>query len=664
MPVNCLGQSPFWIETFGNAFGCDQGTLANGWVGANGTWTVSVPPGGINDTAANEWYISATEPGLALGNCAVQGCDLSASITDRSLHVGNVFNSPNATSPSINCPTGDCGAVYDMGGFQIAVETNKRAESPVINCTGFSNISLVFNYLENGDSFNDDNTLVEYSPDGGTTWLNIDDPVRTPTCGVGLNQWSTWVVPLLPSSADNNANIKIGFRWVNDNGGQGVNPSFAVDSIRLFSTSPPVADFTANDTDICTADCINFFADSSSLITSYSWTFFGATPATSSAANPANVCYANAGTFTVQLIVSNAAGTDTMIKTNYITVNSCSPPVTDFIADSTQICERGCITFTDLSTGAPTTWLWSFPGGIPSSSNLANPPAVCYYTPGTYSVTLTTGNLYGTNTMVKTNYITIDVCPLPVADFIGGPTSICNQNCVSFSDLSTFGPIITWQWSFPGATPDTSSAQNPGNICYPVDGLYDVQLIAGNQYGTDTVVFYSYIHVESVPGAFISPDTAMAFGSSYQMHAFGGLTYVWSPATGLDSTTTPDPVASPLETTTYTCTITDFNGCTTTRQVTVTILHENDYFIPNTFSPNKDGSNDYFFVRGNNIYGVRMTIYDRWGERIFETANKNEPWDGLYKGKELDAGVYTYIVTLIYNDGDSVTKAGSITLVK
>jgi gliding motility-associated-like protein len=156
----------------------------------------------------------------------------------------------------------------------------------------------------------------------------------------------------------------------------------------------------------------------------------------------------------------------------------------------------------------------------------------------------------------------------------------------------------------------------------------------------------------------------MYWGSSYQMHAGGGLLYSWTPVTGLDSATSPDPIAAPTETTLYTCTISDGTGCYTTRQVLVTILHDNNFFIPNTFSPNGDGRNDYLFLRGNNLYGIRFTVYDRWGEKVFETTNQQTGWDGTYKGKDLNPGVFTYIVTINFDDGTTVSKTGSVTLVR
>ncbi len=649
----------FWTETFGtNTGGCDQGNLANNSVTANGVWIVT--PVGPQDIFANEWYMSATEPGLTPGSCSTPGCHVNSSLNDRTLHVGNVAGSPNAITL---CNTGDCGAVYDPGGFQFEVQTDKRAESPTITCVGQVDILLSFDYFEYGDDgLNVDNTIIEYWD--GATWAVISDPPRTSQiCGAGFGTWTTFTVQL-PVSAANNPNVKIGFRWQNNNGGTGTSPSFAVDNIQLFGALAPTANFTASDTVLCIDDCINFIDQSTSSPTTYSWEFIGGTPSTSSVPNPMNICYSAAGTYTVKLTVTNATGIDSLIKVDYITVNPCNPPTADFNSDTTQMCERSCMNFYDMSIGGATSWEWFFPGGTPASSTNPNPIGICYFTPGSYDVTLVVGNSFGYDTLTVPNYMTIDLCPLPEADFNSFTQNICSNRCVNFFDLSTENPIA-WRWYFPGASPDTSTAQNPTNICYAVDGFYDVRLIATNQNGSDTIVKYSYINVESVPGAYVSPDTAMFFGSLYQLTAGGGSSYSWAPSLGLDTAAGPNPIASPGTTTTYTCAIVDSStGCIAIRQVNITILHDNRFFVPNTFSPNGDGYNDMLYLRGNNLYGIRFSVYDRWGEKVFETTDQSIGWDGRYKGKDLDPAVFMYIITVNYADKKTVTQTGDVTLVR
>ncbi len=668
--VNSHAQTPVFFEDFGDiaAGTCDSLNPADNFASTSsiGPWLVVAI--GNQGPFANEWYISATEPGgIAPGSCSDKGCRSNSTMTDRTLHVGNVFGSEQSLNTAVNCPNGDCGAIYDFGGFNSSTPTEKRVQSPVIDCSGISDLHIGFNYilgvLDSPD--NNDNCFVEYFD--GTSWVTLLELQPTLVCPSDptLSIWTPISVQL-PASAENNPLVKIGFRWKNI-GSTGVGiafPSVAIDDVTVFSSTSLVADFTASDTVVCAGDTVNFYADTTTLAVSYSWTFLGGTPGASSLQNPTNIVFANPGTYNVILVVDGPAGPDTMMKANYIVVNACTPPNPDFVASDSIICERDCITFTDLSTGGATTWAWSFPGGVPATSTLPN-PSVCYSAPGLYDVTLTAGNQYGTASFTKTAYIRADTCPLPEADFIAPVQMACSNTPFSFQgQIIAGGPFTSWSWSFPGAVPDTSSLQNPSGILYLADGLYDVQLIVTNQYGSDTIIKYSFIRIESVPTAFVGPDTAMYWGSSYQLNAGGGVTYSWSPALGLDSATSPNPIASPLETTVYVVTISDGFGCFTTRQVVVTILHNNDFFVPTAFSPNGDGRNDYLFLRGNNLYGIRFTIYDRWGEKVFETTNQSVGWDGTYKGKDLNPGVFTYVFTINFDDESSVSKTGSVTLIR
>jgi PKD repeat protein len=168
---------------------------------------------------------------------------------------------------------------------------------------------------------------------------------------------------------------------------------------------PPVADFTANFTSINTSGSITFTDLSANNPTSWSWTFVGGTPSSSSIQNPV-VTYNTPGVYDVQLHVTNSAGNSTLLKSAYITVQNESPPVADFTANLTVIAAGASISFTDLSTNSPTSWAWTFSGGTPATSSLQN-PVITYNTPGIFNVQLIAANAGGSNTMLKTAYITV-----------------------------------------------------------------------------------------------------------------------------------------------------------------------------------------------------------------------------------------------------------------
>ncbi len=200
-----------WTEPFSN--GCTQLCVANGYNG----WSVTNT--GFNGTSANDMYISCQENGNAAGACG-SGCG-----SDPSLHVGNVSTSPAAF---IFCPTGDCGAAYDGGVGDGTCLTSKRAESPAVNCTGYSNLVVSFNYMEGGQGTSDNALLWYYD---GAVWSLLVDLPKTVLC-MGQGTWTAYSFAL-PASANNNPNVRIGFEWVNNDDGMGADPSFAVDDVAI-----------------------------------------------------------------------------------------------------------------------------------------------------------------------------------------------------------------------------------------------------------------------------------------------------------------------------------------------------------------------------------------------------------------------------------------------
>jgi len=123
-------------------------------------------------------------------------------------------------------------------------------------------------------------------------------------------------------------------------------------------TSPPTANFTSNTTSAYPGEDIFFFDLSTHFPTSWSWSFPGGTPSTSTAKNP-SVSYASPGTYDVTLIATNVAGSDTEVKTAYITITPPPPPIADFNSDITLVNPGGSVQFLDNSSNLPTSWSWT-----------------------------------------------------------------------------------------------------------------------------------------------------------------------------------------------------------------------------------------------------------------------------------------------------------------
>ena len=166
-------------------------------------------------------------------------------------------------------------------------------------------------------------------------------------------------------------------------------------------------------------------------------------------------------------------------------------PVADFEADVTMILAGESVQYTDLSGGDPDTWVWTFIGGDPASYVGQTPPAIIYDTPGTYNVALYVENVAGSSTKLIEDYITVGVPP--IADFVASTTNLFAGETVDFTDLSSSAE--TWEWTFEGGTPATSTEQNPMDILYETSGIYDVTLVVTNMFGTDTLTMEDYIDV-------------------------------------------------------------------------------------------------------------------------------------------------------------------------
>lgn len=475
----------FWTEGFGDSDCSAAGTSADGFNSANGAWAVTET--GLNGPAFNLWFVSSTEAGMGEGECG-DGCIDNPALTNNTLHIS-----------SSDIGLGDVGAAYFETGFGNVTNTDRRAESPVIDCTGQIDVTLSFLYIAAGTPGSDQCTIEYYD---GAVWSELavlgPSPATAP-----CNPQGTWSPAsyALPASANNNADVRIGFRWVNADDGVATDPSVAIDDITLASgaLNEVVADFEASETDICAGDCIDFNdLSTGDDIDTWNWSFEGADIAASPDQNPTEVCYDTPGEYSVTLEVSNSDDTDEITITNYITVTAClSPPTANFDGDPLVICEGECVDFQDLSVGdGIDTWSWTFNGADVAASADQNPAGICYTDAGSYDVTLLVSNAAGDDEITIEDFVTVETCGSPpVADFLSNVQEICAGDCIDFSDESQGVGLSDWEWVFDGAETGSSTDQNPAGICYANPGSYDVTLIVTNDEGTDQVTIEDYITV-------------------------------------------------------------------------------------------------------------------------------------------------------------------------
>jgi PKD repeat protein len=254
-----------------------------------------------------------------------------------------------------------------------------------------------------------------------------------------------------------------------------------------YGGTPPVAEFVGSPTSGCEPLTVSFTDQSTGDITDWDWTFGDG--GTSTAQNP-NHQYTSSGYYTVSLTVTGPNGSDTETKTDYIHVQEA--PVAGFTGSPTSGCAPLTVDFTDQSTGDVTSYDWDFGDG--GSSTQANPSHE-YTGAGTYTVTLTVTGPCGSDSEVKTDYISVG--ETLIADFSGTPTSGCAPLTVDFTDAST-GDITSWDWTFGDG--GTSTAENPSHQ-YTGPGDYTVTLTVTGDCGSDSETKTDYIHVDGAPVA-------------------------------------------------------------------------------------------------------------------------------------------------------------------
>ncbi|MCS6928081.1 MAG: PKD domain-containing protein [Saprospiraceae bacterium] len=318
--------------------------------------------------------------------------------------------------------------------------------------------------------------------------------------------------------------------------------------------TPPTAGFTADTTNGCGPLTVQFTSTSSSNSTSFQWSFPGGTPDTSSAQNP-TVTYTSPGTYSVTLIVSNAAGADTLTRTNFITVGPS--PISGFTATTNGF----TATFNNTSQHA-NTYVWHFGDG---SSSTAQHPEHTYSQDSIYTVTLIASGPCGVDTFEQA----ITIVTSPKAGFTASPTSGCSPLTVQFTSTSSSNST-SFYWEFPGGTPDTSTAKDP-SVTYNAVGIYSVTLIVTNAAGSDTLTRTDFIAVGPPPPVTnfsVDINGAHAAFTNQSVHA---TTYHWDFGDGNNSTE-QSPAHTYTNDGTYTVTLTATGPCGTSTAVqTITI---------------------------------------------------------------------------------------------
>ncbi|MFY0254697.1 PKD domain-containing protein [Chitinophaga sp. 30R24] len=242
--------------------------------------------------------------------------------------------------------------------------------------------------------------------------------------------------------------------------------------------------------------------------------------------------------------------------------------------------------------------------------------------------------------------------------------------CAGESVQMQAGGALRYQW-IPSRGLNRSDISNP--IATPNDNItYQVVGYNNSTCFTDTAL--AKIYVRAAPVVNAGPDMVVSIGSVIPLPVTGSediIDITWTPITGLSCYDCLTPTANPADDITYHVKVTNRFGCEAKDDITIKLVCDNgNIFIPNTFSPNGDGQNDVFYVRGNGMQAIRMfRIFNRWGQLVFERAggSTNDPasgWDGRFKGVPVNPDVFVYYVEVICDKGGANLLKGNVTLIR
>lgn len=361
--------------------------------------------------------------------------------------------------------------------------------------------------------------------------------------------------------------------------------------------------------------------------------------------------------YTVNIINNSTGANCSKIYTTQLEVKPS--PTANFIF-TLNPCGGGA-SFTDLSQNNIVSWNW-----ILSSTKTSTVQNPYYFYPngGTFTISLTTTNNSGCKDKKEVE-LKIEEPP-PVT--VNKDAQVCFGTKVQ---LSASGGVL-YEW-FPKKYLDVYD--QPTAIADPLTSIeYSVAITTtGSVNGKScNFILTTFVQVDRISVTPISANANPAtviVGDSTNLSYIGepGANVLWLPANLVVPNNKYNAKAGPNKATTYTVLISR-GVCSDNLEVSVEAFTngciDKDTYIPNTFTPNGDGENDVLYVRGIKVTETYFAVYNRWGELVFETNDKNKGWDGKYKGKLSESGVFGWYLKVKCVNGQESFKKGNVTLVR
>lgn len=382
---------------------------------------------------------------------------------------------------------------------------------------------------------------------------------------------------------------------------------------------------------------------------------------TSSAYSP-TFLYPDTGTYTVALItVPGEPCADTMLQEIHIGALHINAAMTVEL----PTCDNNgmVVKATDMSLDSVygiDSWQWRLTGPSGFVANSPNPNHTFIVNkPGSYKLRLIVVSEGGCRDTANYQFN----APIPRTDSLRKALTICIGDTVRLNSGAI--PDYFYQWAPPETLSDTAIADP---LAFPpATTEYFVTITNANCTYEGTVT----VTVVDTAGLMVSADpTTIYQGESSQLSAIqpGGYSISWTPPGTLNNANIPNPVASPDQTTTYTASFRTNGGCSVERDVTIVVLSPfcDDAFVffPTGFSPNGDGENDELALESRFAEEVYWAVYNRWGQKVFETNRLGDTWDGTFKGEPQPAETYGFYLRAICPGGTEMVRKGNVTLLR
>jgi gliding motility-associated-like protein len=301
-----------------------------------------------------------------------------------------------------------------------------------------------------------------------------------------------------------------------------------------------------------------------------------------------------------------------------------------------SICLGDSMLLTVNSIGTSNQYLWNTGDTLPSI--IVSPD-----TASSYVVTVTSP--FG---CIETTVTNVTVYPIPQVDFVASPTYGCVPVTVNFTNLSEQGSYV---WNFGDG--NTSAVANPSHT-YNQHGQFTVQLTVTANNCDNSAIRYNYIDIYPKPIASFQVSSNIVYEDEptidFSDNSSGATSWFWNfgDGTGFSDNQHEQYTYGTVGSYQVWLIVENLWGCkdSTSQQVVVKPLVT--FFIPNSFSPNADGMNDFFMPVGNNIdiENYEFSIFDRYGKRVFYTTDIQTAWDGRIHNNEIKSGVYIYDITV------------------